>query len=145
MWKVRRKLCLRQKDPPTAKKDEMGNLITAPTALKNLYLQTYKKRLEHRKIKDSYEDIWMLKNELWNLRFEMLKKKPNEPWTLEELEAATKTMKHGQSSGMISEIFKSKMAGKDLKKAVLDLMNMILKTFFIPEKCNMLTLLQYSS
>ena len=32
MWKVRKKLCPRQKDPPTAKKDEMGNLITAPTA-----------------------------------------------------------------------------------------------------------------
>ena len=42
MWKVKKKICPRPKDPPTAKKDEFGNLITAPAALKNLYLQTYK-------------------------------------------------------------------------------------------------------
>ena len=35
---------------------------------------------------------------------------------------------------MISEILKSKMVGTDLKKAVFDLMNIVLKTFFIPEK-----------
>ena len=36
MWKIKKRICPRPKDPPTAKKDEFGNLITAPTALKNL-------------------------------------------------------------------------------------------------------------
>ena len=50
MWKVKKKLCPRPKDPPTAKRDDFGNLITAPSALKNLYLPTYKNRLQYRKI-----------------------------------------------------------------------------------------------
>ena len=135
MWKIKKKLCPRPKDPPTAKKDVFGNLITAPSALKNLYLQTYKNRLENRPIVEKYKGIRDLKNELWELRFEYLKEKPTASWTLEDLERATKTLKNNQSrdpNGMISELFKPKIAGKDLKKAILDLMNMILSTFEIP-------------
>ena len=136
MWKVKKKICPRPKDPPTAKKDDLGNLITAPSALKNLYLETYQNRLKHRKINEMYQDIRELKNELWELRFEALKSKPSTPWTIEDLEKATKSLKNNQSRdplGMISEIFKSKIAGKDLQKAMVDLMNLILSTFYIPE------------
>ena len=108
MWKVKKKLCPRPKDPPTAKKDVFGNLITAPSALKDLYLQTYKSRLEHRKINERYKEIRELKNELWELRFEYLKGKPTKAWTSEDLEKATKTLKNNQSrdpNGMISELF----------------------------------------
>lgn len=93
MWKVKKKLFSRPKEPPTAKKDEHGNLITAPSALKNLYLITYKNRLEHRKMKECYHDIRKLKSDLWELRFESLKTKPSKPWTIEDLEEATKSLK----------------------------------------------------
>ena len=119
MWKVKKKLCPRPRDPPTAKKDEFGNLVTAPTALKNLYLQTYKNRLEHRKINERYQNIRDLKTELWDLRFESLKKKEAVLWTLEDLEEATKSLKNNHSrdpNGMISELFKQNIAGKDLKR-----------------------------
>ena len=136
MWKIKEKICPRPRDPPTAKKDHLGNLITAPTALKNLYLQTYKNRLEHRKINERYKDIRELKNELWELRFESLKLKPAALWTLADLEKVIKTLKSNQSrdpNGMISELFKSNIAGKDLKKAVIDLMNLVLTSFYMPE------------
>ena len=34
MWKIKKRICPRPKDPPSAKKDEFGNLITTPSALK---------------------------------------------------------------------------------------------------------------
>ena len=57
MWKIKSNLFPRPKDPPTTKKDDYGNLITAPQALKNLYLITYKNRLEHRKMNERYESF----------------------------------------------------------------------------------------
>ena len=128
MWKVKKTLFPRAKDPPTAKKDDFGNLITAPSALKTLYLSTYQKRLEHRKMDERYKDIRQLKNELWELRFESLKGKPSNPWTIEDLEKATKSLKNNQSrdpNNMINELFKPGIAGSSLKQALVDLMNMI--------------------
>ena len=58
------------------------------------------------------------------------------PWTLEDLEEVLKKLKNNQSrdpNGMINELFKPGIAGRDLKKALVDLMNIILSTFFIPE------------
>ena len=37
-WKLKRKMCLNQKKPPTAKRDANGNLISSNEGLKNLYL-----------------------------------------------------------------------------------------------------------
>ena len=136
MWKVKNKICPKTRDPPTAKKDNLGNLITAPFALKKLYLDTYRSRLTHRKIKERYQSIRDLKNELWEIRFQLLKEKPSLRWSLADLEKALKTLKNNQArdpNGMISEIFKSNNAGKDLKKAVLDLMNMVLESLQIPK------------
>ena len=87
----------KDQNPLTAKKDHLGNLITAPSALKDLYLSTYKDRLEHRKMDEHYQDIRALKSHLWDLRFESSKGKPFTPWTIEDLEAATKSLKKNQS------------------------------------------------
>jgi hypothetical protein len=65
-----------------------------------------------------------------------LKLKPAALWTLEDLEKVIKTLKSNQSrdpNGMIGELFKPNIAGKDLKKAVIDLMNLVLTSFFMPE------------
>ena len=51
MWKLKSKLLPRPSDPPMAKKDAGGNLITAPLPLKKLYVETYRKRLEARPMK----------------------------------------------------------------------------------------------
>ena len=58
------------------------------------------------------------------------------PWTLEDLEEVLKKLKNNHSrdpNGMINELFKPGIAGRDLKQALVDLMNIILSTFFIPE------------
>ena len=40
-WKLKNKLCPKPYDPPMAKKDLGGNLVSAPDQLKILYAQTY--------------------------------------------------------------------------------------------------------
>ena len=47
-WKLKRILCDNKKQPPMAKMDKNGNLITRPDKLKDLYLETYRQRLAHR-------------------------------------------------------------------------------------------------
>ena len=75
IWKMKNKLLPRPTDPPMAKKDKWGNLITSPLPLKNLYLETYKERLAHRPMKAEFKDIYHLKTVLWKLRYEELKRK----------------------------------------------------------------------
>ena len=71
-----------------AKRDSQGNLITSSENLKSLYLETYRNRLQHRKINSKFEDLEHLKNELWKQRLLNLKGKVTEPWTLSNLEKA---------------------------------------------------------
>jgi hypothetical protein len=63
-WKIKRKLCPQLPDPPMAKKNEAGILITNPNLLKKLYLETFKHRLRQREMKTEYMDVFFLKTEL---------------------------------------------------------------------------------
>ena len=66
-------MCPRATDPPTAKMDKTGNLVTNPDKLLNLYFETYSDRLSHRERKAGYEDIFQLKNEFCEARFRKMK------------------------------------------------------------------------
>ena len=55
LWKLKNKLCHKAKEPTTAKEDAKGHLVTSGEKLKKLYLETYEKRLENRKIKPGLE------------------------------------------------------------------------------------------
>ena len=89
---MKNKLLPRPKDPPMAKKDKGGNLITAPLPLKSLYLNTYRERLSHRPMKADYKDIYQLKTKLWNLRYEDLKSVKSLPWTLTDFSACRQVL-----------------------------------------------------
>ena len=54
VWKLKNKLCPQSTNPPMAKKDIDGNLVTSPSKLKSLYLETYKYRLRHRTMAANY-------------------------------------------------------------------------------------------
>ncbi len=54
MWRLKRKLCTKSSEPPMAKKDKNGNLVTSPLLLKNLYQAEYTYRLRNRDIKPDY-------------------------------------------------------------------------------------------
>ena len=78
-WKVKSRIVPGKSNPPMAKRDAEGNLVTSPENLRALYLETYRKRLKHRKIDSKYEDIEIMKNELWNRRLSWLKGKVTNP------------------------------------------------------------------
>ena len=93
LWKLRKKLLPRQSDPPMAKKDAEGNLITNPDALKELYIQTYVDRLAHRPMKKDFEEIYEMKCLLWEERNKSFKKISSKLWTIRNIEKVTKNLK----------------------------------------------------
>ena len=62
LWKLKNALCPKPRDPPMAKKDPVGNLVTAPEQLKRLFALTYAHRLRHRKI--AAKSIWRLQSQI---------------------------------------------------------------------------------
>ena len=135
MWKIRSKLFPQVSEPPIAKKDSEGNLITGVEPLKQLYSDTYKQRLRHRPIRDDLQDLLSLKNLLWELRLEQCKTNISDAWSMKDLEAVLKSLKNNQSRdplGMINEIFKPGVIGQDFKRAVLALMNGMKKFLEVP-------------
>ena len=82
IWRVKNSVLPRPQDPPMAKRDSGGNLVTAPNPLKNLYAETYKKRLENRIIKSEHKDLYELKTHLWELRYDEIRKVNSSPWTM---------------------------------------------------------------
>ena len=123
-----------------AKFDEEGNLITAPKALKSLYLEHYIKRLQHRSIMKEYSENFDKKVLLWDLRFDQLKLSKSEDWTNKELRFTLKSLKSNKTrdpSGFINELFKPGVIGVDLENAILQLINGIKREFYIPYSMQM--------
>ena len=132
LWKLKRKLLPRKVDPPMGKKDKDGNLITGSEALKSLYIQTYVDRLKHREMKEEFQEMFELKTLLWDERMKSIKRVKSKPWTISDVEKVTKHLKNNQtrdSNGMINELMKPNIMGKDLKEAVL--MNGIKENFLL--------------
>ena len=135
MWKMRSKVFPNKLEHPTEKKDGAGNLITAVEPLKRLYLSTYVHRLRSRPIRDDLQDLLLLKNELWAGRLDLIKSNVSKPWTLADLEKVIKSLKNNQTRdphGMLNELFKPGVIGRDLKAAVLQLMNGSKQEMLVP-------------
>ena len=125
-WKLKKKLCPSQVDPPMAKRDSEGTLITAPEALKKLHLDTYTERLKPREMQPALKDIFILKTLLWKSRLQSLKMKKTAPWNLTHLDRVLSSLKNNKTrdpNDMISELFKEGCIGNDLQKALLYLFN----------------------
>ena len=133
MWKVKSKLFPRPSDPPMAKKDFHGNIITSQEALKKLYLDTYIQRLEHREMKNDFNEIHQLKSQLWKERLKLVKTNISNDWKMEELDCVIKKLKRNLTcdpNGMIKEIFFPNVMGSDLKLGLLNLVNGIKREIF---------------
>ena len=97
MWKLRKKLSPAQADPPMAKRDKSGTLITAPKLLRKLYLDTYSDRLRKREISPELGDLYDMKCELWKLQNESRKLKKSKPWSVEDLDKVLKRLKNNKT------------------------------------------------
>ena len=120
---------------PVGKKDRAGNIVTNHNGLKHLYLETYVHRLRSRPIKEEFENMKAYKDELFELRMELASSNKSNPWTLDELEIVLKQLKEGKSrdpNGWVRDLFKIEVAGSQLKKSLLILMNRMKSENYIP-------------
>ena len=109
MWQLKKKFCSKKSDPPTAKMNENGELVTDPSKLKELYKTTYQKRLKHREMKPQLVDMYNKKMELFKIRQKVCKNIKSDIWSEEDLLKVIKNLKKNKSadaSGLIYELFR---------------------------------------
>jgi len=137
MWKM-----LKQMHPkvspavPVGKQDLSGNIITNHEGLKHLYLNTYINRLRDRPISPGFERIKDLKMNLFEMRLKLASSIKSKDWTLENLDKVLKHLKNNKArdpNGLVNELFKQGVAGKDLKNSLLILFNKIKQENKIPD------------
>ena len=93
-------------------------------------------RLRHRPMISNLEELKGLKNELALKRVEVAKYNKSKEWKLEDLLAILSSLKSGKSRdphGLINEIFKPGVAGKDFQNSFLGLANKVRDELFIPK------------
>ena len=129
LWKLKKEVNPKIKPTlPVGKKNLEGRIVTNPEELKELYLQTFLYRLRNRPIKQGYEGVLELKEELFNIRLETAKIQKTPHWKIEELEKVLEKLKKDKSrdpDGLINELFKPEVIGEDLKVSILLLFNKI--------------------
>ena len=128
LWELKKKLFPQNRDPPTAMKDVKGNLVTDENKLKEMAIDAFEKRLENRPIKEELSEIRYLKEKLTEKLMDVAKNNKTPPWEMKDLERVLNHLKLNKSRdphGLANDIFRSDVAGRDLKKALLILMNRI--------------------
>ena len=98
--------------------------------------------MEGNKINENLEGIEKAENDLCKTRLSLCKKNKTDPWSMENLHCVLKQLKKDKSrdaQGYANELFTLSVAGDDLQKAVLKLMNLIKQKQIFPkafEDCN---------
>ena len=141
-WKIRKQICPKSQDPPSAMLDEKGNLLTTQKVIENKAIDVYTKRLEGNEIKAHLKDAEKMTETLCETRLKTTQNNKTDPWTMEDLENAIKDLQRNKSRDALeqaNELFKEEVAGDDFKLAILKLMNMIKTRLQYPEgleQCN---------
>ena len=121
IWSLKKTLAPKNsEEPPMAKKDPKGNLISDKSLLENLYLDTYVDRLKPNKMADGLENLENLKEYLFQLRYDICKTEKSKEWSKQDLDKALKALKNNKARdahGHIYLIFK--YGGRDLKNSLL--------------------------
>ena len=137
MWKVKQKVCPKfDIDPPVAKVDSQGNLISNHEELKTLYVDTYKHRLRHRNMNANFHYLKELKENLFEERIKLSKMRKSPCWREDDLIKVLKSLKSKKSAdpvGLINELFKPGVAGSDVISSLLLLSNKVKYECEIPD------------
>ena len=126
MWRLKRRICPKNIEPPMSKKNADGKLISTPKELRNLYRETYQYRLRQRDINSDFQEVEIMKNFLFNMRLSLSKTRKSKPWGKQELFKVLKSLKSGKSCdaiGYSNELFKPGVIGCDLVTSLLNIIN----------------------
>ena len=147
MWALKKKVFPRNPpNLPVAKKDVNGMIITSHEDLKTLYLDTFVHRLRPRPIRQEYFDLFLLKEELCELRLRCSSLNKSALWTRAHLDKVLSSLKKNKSRdphGMVNELFKPGIAGEKLVSSLLIMLNKIKTEITFPEfmeSCNIVSI-----
>ena len=125
-WRLKKKISPKNsEDPPSAKIDSEGNLVTDKSQLENLYLKTYVDRLSPNPIPENLQEVFDLSSLLFDLRMNKSSKNISPDWTMNKLDYVLKNLKNNKARdahGHTYELFK--FGGRDLKLSLLKLFNL---------------------
>ena len=117
--------------------DEKGNLVTSVKGVEKLAIKHYTEVLKNRPILDKYEGLKDDKEALCEERVKVAKENKSPPWKMTDLEDVLKSLKTKKARdpyGLANELFKPEVAGRDLKIALLAMMNGIKDEQTFPEQ-----------
>ena len=106
--------------------DKKGNLVTSVKGVEKLAIKHYTEVLKNRPMLDKYKGLKYDKEALCEERVKVAKENKSPPWKMNDLENILKfleTKKSRDSYGLANELFKPEIAGRDLKIALLAMMN----------------------
>ena len=133
-WSLKNKLSPKNViEPPAAKKDKDGKVVTDRKELENLYLETYKTRLAPNKIAEDLAELKTLKEYLFKVNKKLAEKETSTDWNMDDLDKVLKKLKNNKARdahGHIYEIYK--YAGLDLKASMLRMFNLMKKKRIYP-------------
>ena len=135
MWKIKQKLVPKNgKEPPVAKRDKNGNLVTGKNQIKRILVDNSIERLSPNKMEESLEEIENLKEKLYELRLNSSKDKKTADWSSQDFEKVLRCLPNGKSrdlQGHTYELFE--YGGNSLKHSLLRLANLIKSTQIYPK------------
>ena len=147
MWALKKKVFPRNPpNLPVAKKDVSGRIITSHEDLKTLYLDTFVHRLRPRPIREEYLDLFMMKEQLCELRLKFSSLNKSSLWTRAQLDKVLSSLKSNKSRdphGIVNELFKPGIAGEKLVSSLLIMLNKIKSESTFPEfmeLCNIVSI-----
>ena len=143
LWNLKKEIFPKGRDPPTAMRDPTsGNLLTSSENILEAAVNVYSRRLENRPMKDGLKHIKVSKEILCSKLLKVAGNTKTPSWKMKDLEKVLKDLKKQKSRdpmGFANDIFRSEVAGDDLKEAILKLMNKIKEEQIFPESlelCN---------
>ena len=128
LWKLKKKLSPRCRDPPTAMLDMEGKLVTNAKDIEKLSLEVFKNRLENRNMEGKLLEMKKEKEIMCKMRMKLAENNKTPPWKMKDLNKVLRFLKNNKSRdpfGLCNELLKDGVAGEDLKCAVLKLVNRI--------------------
>ena len=140
VWRLRQKMFPKPTEHLTAKRDKEGNLVTNPEALKEIYIDGYVERLQHRKIIPELLQLKTLREELFHQRLALSRENKSPKWTMDDLDQVLRHLKERKATdptGLVNELFTINNIGEDLKNSILILMNKIKENFQDPKFISM--------
>ena len=111
-------------------------MITSKQGLLNLYKNTYIERLTPKEALPEYRSLQLMKESLFEMRFEIASLKKSDNWSPDQIRQICKTLHNSKARdeiGLIYELFKPPYAGPDIYQSLSKMFNGMKNELKVPE------------